>query len=284
MSEIYRFQNARSIDKNSHSMFNTKAGFKWLCNILYIVSAVNMEHQWNGSGWGKLKYRVREEDRWWEMSRCLFFHHKSHKVATGHQFCAVFWKHNTLKSQLSGEYFRYHSSTASRHTMPHSSRQIMPFTHPCLLDLTRLPLAMPSNLSEFWTSFLGQSQVYQQYCRHFNCTHCRSYHRNHACLLSEHNAYEWRERWRTADPRRIAQTQCTYQYHLHALKPISTQFIGWQLLQREQEFISDGSGYYMYHQFHIHKLYFPPTQCIYVFCVDLRINSDYFPIQIWLVL
>ena len=22
-----------------------------------------------------------------------------------------------------------------------------------------------------------------------------------------------------------------------------------------------------------------PTQCIYVFCVDLRTNSDYFPIQ-----
>jgi len=25
-----------------------------------------------------------------------------------------------------------------------------------------------------------------------------------------------------------------------------------------------------------------PTQCIYVFCVDLRTNSDYFPIQHWL--
>jgi len=23
----------------------------------------------------------------------------------------------------------------------------------------------------------------------------------------------------------------------------------------------------------------PPTQCIYVFCVDLRTNSDYFPTQ-----
>jgi hypothetical protein len=27
------------------------------------------------------------------------------------------------------------------------------------------------------------------------------------------------------------------------------------------------------------KLYVLPTQCIYVFCVDLRTNSDYFPIQ-----
>ena len=33
---------------------------------------------------------------------------------------------------------------------------------------------------------------------------------------------------------------------------------------------------------HIHNFYVLPTQCIYVFCVDLRINSDYFPIQHWL--
>jgi hypothetical protein len=39
------------------------------------------------------------------------------------------------------------------------------------------------------------------------------------------------------------------------------------------------SGYYMYHQFNIQQFYVPPTQCIYVFCVDLRTNSDYFPIQ-----
>jgi len=31
------------------------------------------------------------------------------------------------------------------------------------------------------------------------------------------------------------------------------------------------------------KFYVLPTQCIYVFCVDLRTNSDYFPIQHWLV-
>jgi hypothetical protein len=39
------------------------------------------------------------------------------------------------------------------------------------------------------------------------------------------------------------------------------------------------SGHYMYHQFNIHKSYSLPTQCIYVFCVDLRTNGDYFPIQ-----
>jgi len=39
------------------------------------------------------------------------------------------------------------------------------------------------------------------------------------------------------------------------------------------------SGRYMYHQFNIQQFYVLPAQCIYVFCVDLRTNSDYFPIQ-----
>jgi len=32
-------------------------------------------------------------------------------------------------------------------------------------------------------------------------------------------------------------------------------------------------------QFNIQQFYVLPTQCICVFCVDLRTNSDYFPIQ-----
>ena len=36
-------------------------------------------------------------------------------------------------------------------------------------------------------------------------------------------------------------------------------------------------GYYMYHQFNIQQFYILPTQCIYVFCVDLR--TGFFPIQ-----
>ena len=32
-------------------------------------------------------------------------------------------------------------------------------------------------------------------------------------------------------------------------------------------------------RFNTQKFYVLPTQCIYVFCVDLRTNSDYFPIQ-----
>jgi len=39
------------------------------------------------------------------------------------------------------------------------------------------------------------------------------------------------------------------------------------------------SGHYMYHQFNIQQFYVLPTQCIYEFCVDLRTNGDYFPIQ-----
>ena len=35
----------------------------------------------------------------------------------------------------------------------------------------------------------------------------------------------------------------------------------------------------MYHQFNIQQFYVLPTHCIYVFCVDLRTNSHYFPIQ-----
>ena len=39
------------------------------------------------------------------------------------------------------------------------------------------------------------------------------------------------------------------------------------------------TGHYMYRQFNIQQFYVLPTHCVYVFCVDLRTNSDYFPIQ-----
>jgi len=35
----------------------------------------------------------------------------------------------------------------------------------------------------------------------------------------------------------------------------------------------------MYQQFTIQQFYVLPTLCIYVFYMDLRTNSDYFPIQ-----
>jgi hypothetical protein len=39
------------------------------------------------------------------------------------------------------------------------------------------------------------------------------------------------------------------------------------------------SGHCTYRQFNTQQFYVLPTQCVYVFCVDLRTNSDYFPIQ-----
>jgi hypothetical protein len=39
------------------------------------------------------------------------------------------------------------------------------------------------------------------------------------------------------------------------------------------------SGHYLYRPFNFQQYYVLPTQCTYVFCVDLRTNSDYFPIQ-----
>ena len=39
------------------------------------------------------------------------------------------------------------------------------------------------------------------------------------------------------------------------------------------------TGHYMYRQFNFQQFYVLPTQCICVFCVDLRTNSDYFPTQ-----
>jgi len=35
----------------------------------------------------------------------------------------------------------------------------------------------------------------------------------------------------------------------------------------------------MYHQFNVQQFYVLSTQCNYVFCMDLRTNSEYFPIQ-----
>jgi len=46
---------------------------------------------------------------------------------------------------------------------------------------------------------------------------------------------------------------------------------------------SQPSGHYMNRQFNIQQFYVLPTQCVYVFCVDLRTNSDYFTVQHWLI-
>jgi len=43
--------------------------------------------------------------------------------------------------------------------------------------------------------------------------------------------------------------------------------------------LSKRTVHYKYHQFNIQQFYVLPTECIHVFCVDLRTNSDYFPIH-----
>jgi len=57
-------------------------------------------------------------------------------------------------------------------------------------------------------------------------------------------------------------------------------YTDWFLLQRFNPL--KPSGHYIYHQFNTQQFYVLPTQCIYMFCVDLRTNSDYFPIQHYL--
>jgi len=57
--------------------------------------------------------------------------------------------------------------------------------------------------------------------------------------------------------------------------------INWQVFITEFNTLQP-SGHCMYRQFNIQQIYVLPTQCIYVFCVDLRTNSDSFQRQIQL--
>ena len=68
---------------------------------------------------------------------------------------------------------------------------------------------------------------------------------------------------------------------------ISLYSINWLVCITEMESVycavRTGSLYIVqYRQFNIQQFYVLSTQRIYVFCVDLRTNSDYFPIQHWL--
>ena len=70
-----------------------------------------------------------------------------------------------------------------------------------------------------------------------------------------------------------------------------TEFVGTESCYSSDENVMQGSaeslnavkpsGHFtsIYRQFNIQQFYVLPTQCIYVFCVDLRTNSDYFPMQ-----
>ena len=55
---------------------------------------------------------------------------------------------------------------------------------------------------------------------------------------------------------------------------ISLYSINWLLFRTETECLLHGTDWVF-----IYNSTFCPTQCIYIFCVDLRTNSDYFPIQ-----
>jgi len=68
---------------------------------------------------------------------------------------------------------------------------------------------------------------------------------------------------------------------------VTVQLEGYVLLQMAVRIIGTSnsrnplkpSGHYMYHQFNIQQFCVLPTQRVYMFYVDLRTNSDYFPIQ-----
>jgi hypothetical protein len=47
--------------------------------------------------------------------------------------------------------------------------------------------------------------------------------------------------------------------------------------------LSNPTGYVMHQQFNIQKLYCLSTHCIYVFCIYLRINGDFCPVQYKLI-
>jgi len=59
----------------------------------------------------------------------------------------------------------------------------------------------------------------------------------------------------------------------------SSLFLSLWPSKAQQSLYVPPSGHYMYRQFNIQQFYVLPTQCIYVFCVDLRTNSDYFTVQ-----
>jgi len=64
-----------------------------------------------------------------------------------------------------------------------------------------------------------------------------------------------------------------------SVTPVLPQVLKKSVSAHQCLLILNTSGHYMYHQFNIQQFYVLPTQFIYVFCVDLRTNSDYFPIQ-----
>ena len=74
-------------------------------------------------------------------------------------------------------------------------------------------------------------------------------------------------------------TKCTASGHYMYRTVVTIRTAQWPLYVPPVVTICTASGNYMYRQFNSQKLYVLSTQCIYVFCVDLRTNSHYFPTQ-----
>ena len=61
--------------------------------------------------------------------------------------------------------------------------------------------------------------------------------------------------------------------------PIAFRYIQFQIQPAGINPLNPSDNYMYHHQFNIQQFCVLPTHCIYVFCVDLRTNSHYFPIQ-----
>ena len=81
----------------------------------------------------------------------------------------------------------------------------------------------------------------------------------------------------------VLPTQCIYVFCVdlrinNDYFPIQHKLTG--LYNRDGVYLLRGTDWiFIYRQFNIQQFYVLPTQCIYVFCVDLRTNSDFFPMH-----
>jgi DNA-directed RNA polymerase subunit RPC12/RpoP len=79
----------------------------------------------------------------------------------------------------------------------------------------------------------------------------------------------------------VLPTQCIYVFLWISEQTaiISLYSINWLVFITETECVYCAVRTLYSVRFNIHKFYLLPTQCVYVFCVDLRTKSDYFPVQ-----
>ena len=76
----------------------------------------------------------------------------------------------------------------------------------------------------------------------------------------------------------FSRVTCKENYHFKVQRSLYVSPSG-HYMYRPVITICTASGHYMYRQFNTQQFSVLPTHCIYVFCVDLRTNSHYFPIQ-----